>query len=86
MNIKEKALELKEKYDKAYRDWCKENPGKILNGLSSKSIAMDFAKHCDTVDELDILHKIYTRKAKEMEGVHGFNFFTTAITELKDLL
>ena len=84
--INKKALELKAQYDEQYKEWCKDNPGKIMNGLLSQSIAMDFAKHCDTTDELITLHKIYYRRSKEMEGPHGFYFFTSAITELIGLL
>lgn len=86
MNIKEKALELKAKYDREYNEWCKANPGKIMNGLSSKSMGMDIAKHCDSVEELNTLLKIYGRRGKEMEGPRGFFFMTTAITELIEVL
>lgn len=89
MNIKEEALKLKAEYDAKYLQWCKDNPGYIMNGLSSKSMCMDEAKHCDTLEELEVYLKIIVGRAKERDLTkqpHGFNFYVAALKELMEII
>ena len=81
-NINEIALAKKEEYDRRYVEWCQDNPGSIMNGLSSMAMGAELASHCDTEEELKALHKVYLKKAKSMKGVHGFHFLTTALNEI----
>lgn len=85
MTIKTAALQKKKEYDDGYKKWCLENPGYVMNGLSSKSIGADLASYCDTVEDVQTLIKVYGRKAKNTDGPHGYLFITTALTEILEL-
>jgi hypothetical protein len=82
MSIREIALRKKQEYDDAYKAWCKENPGYIMNGLSSKSMAAREASYCDTKEDILTLLKIAKRRSADANGPNGHIFYAQAFEEI----
>jgi len=82
MTIREIALKKKQEYDDAYRAWCKENPGSIMNGLSSMSMAAREACYCDTKEDIETLLKISKGRLKDSDGVNGHLFYVQAFEDI----
>jgi hypothetical protein len=87
MTIKEIALKKKQEYDDAYNVWCKENPGRVMNGLSSKSMAARDASYCDTKEDIETLLKVAKGKLRDTEGINGHVFYVQAFEDiLKEII
>lgn len=86
--IKETALKLKEKFNQNYKEWCEENPGKIMNGNIIKVDVMEKASYCKDMGELLAMRTYYDVAIRSATGPHGFGFSKDAmgelINELKD--
>lgn len=82
MNIKETALRLKDKYNQKYKEWCDENPGKIMNGNIIKVDVMEKASYCNDIDEVKGMRKYYEIALRSATGPHGFGFSKDAMDEL----
>lgn len=80
--IKEIALEKRREYEEGYKQWCKENPGYIMNGLMSKAIGAEIAQYCDTKEELEAHIKISLRRSEAATGPHGHFFVAEAFREI----
>jgi hypothetical protein len=80
--IKETALKLKEKFNQNYKQWCEENPGKIMNGNIMKVDAMEKASHCEDIDEVISMRTYYEIALRSAIGVNGFRFLIDAMDEL----
>jgi len=85
-DIKTTALNLAEKYEQKYKEWCKENPGKIMNGNIIKVDPLKKASYCNYIDELYAMRTYYDIALRSTEGVNGFRFSRDAIDELLDEL
>jgi hypothetical protein len=87
MTIKEIALKKKQEYDDAYTVWCKENPGRVMNGLSSMSMAANDASYCDTKEDIETLLKVAKGKLRDTEGINGHVFYVQAFEDiLKEII
>jgi hypothetical protein len=85
--IKETAIRLKEKYETAYKEWARENPGYVMHGSIIKSDALNKASYCETIQEVESLKIAYDVSIRAMEsGPHGFVFNRDAIIELLEEL
>ena len=85
-SIKEISEIKKAEYESKYKKWCEET-GKIMNGLSSKMIACDYSIHCDTIQELSVLIKVFKGKfkiAQENNSISGFKFIIDAFEEIEE--
>jgi hypothetical protein len=82
MTIREIALKKKQEYDDAYYAWRKENPGSIMNGLSSMSMAAREACYCDTKEDIETLLKISKGRLKDSDGVNGHLFYVQAFEDI----
>jgi hypothetical protein len=82
MTIREIALRKKQEYDDGYKAWCKENPGYIMNGLSSMSMAARDASYCDTKEDIETLLKVAKGRAKDTDGPHGHLFYAQAFEDI----
>lgn len=80
--IKEVALQLKEKYNQQYKEWCIENPGKIMNGNLMKIDPLEKASYCKDIDEVRAMKKYYEISLRSATGPHGFGFSKDAMNEL----
>lgn len=82
MNIRETAISLKDKYNQKYKEWCIENPGKILNGNLIKIDPLEKASYCNDIDEVKAMRKYYEIALRSATGPHGFGFSMEAMDEL----
>ena len=81
--IKETAQKLKDKYQAEYNEWSKANPGYVMHGASIKASALQKAEFADSMDDLKAMQRTFQIEYKAAEGKpNGFNFMSTAITEL----
>lgn len=80
--IKEIAVKLKEKYNQQYKEWCIENPGKIMNGNLMKIDPLEKASYCNDIDEVKAMRKYYEVALRSATGPHGFRFSKDALDEL----
>jgi hypothetical protein len=87
MTIREIARRKKQEYDDKYKEWSKANPGYIMNGLSSKSMAANDASYCDTKEDVLTLLKVASGKSADADGPNGFGFYVQAFEEiLKEII
>jgi len=85
--IKEISEIKKSEYESEYKEWCENNPGKIMNGLTSKILATQDSEYCNNIEELDFLIRLYEGKHKfamEKYNVSGWNFAKNAIIDIKE--
>lgn len=82
MNIRETAFKLRDKYNQKYKEWCIENPGKILNGNLIKIDPLEKASYCNDIDEVKAMRKYYEIALRSATGPHGFRFSMEAMDEL----
>jgi hypothetical protein len=80
--ITETALKLKEKFNQNYKEWCEENPGKIMNGNIIKVDVMEKASYCNDMDELLAMRTYYDVALRSAIGPNGFGFSKDAMDEL----
>lgn len=84
--IKEISEIKKAEYESEYKKWCENNPGKIMNGLTSKILATQDSEYCNNIEELDFLIRLYEGKhqsAMEKYNISGWNFAKEALQEIK---
>lgn len=90
MTIMQAAIQKGEEYEAKYKEWCLENPGKVMNGLSSKIIAAEqVAIGCTTKAEIIAKKKLHERLADDMNKrnmVNGHIFHARACEEILELL
>ncbi len=75
------------RYKNQYIKWSLENPGQIMMGALSKETGADYALHCETTEELDVLIKIFKSKwkaASQENRMNGFKWIIEALQEIKD--
>ena len=82
MDIKETALRLKDKYNQKYKEWCEENPGRIMNGNLMKIDPLEKASYCTDIDEVKVMRKYYEIAMRSVTGLHGFKFSMDVMDEL----
>lgn len=82
MNIKETALRLVDKYNQKYKEWCEENPGKIMNGNLIKIDPLKKASYCNDIDEVKAMRKYYEIALRSATGPNGFVFSKDVMDEL----
>lgn len=82
MNIKETALRLMGKYNQKYKEWCEENPGKIMNGNLMKIDPLEKASYCNDIDEVKAMRKYYEIALRSATGPNGFVFSKDVMDEL----
>ena len=86
-NIKEEALKLSAKYQQLYQEWCKENPGCIMNGTSIKEETLRKASFALSKADLQAMERCYEIERFSMGNrPNGFKFSIEAIQELIDIL
>ena len=81
-DIKTTALKLAEKYEEKYKEWCKENPGKIMNGNIIKVDPLKKASYCKTIDEIRAMRTYYDIALRSAEWANGFSFSRDVMDEL----
>lgn len=84
-NIQETATQLADKYKHIYEEWCRANPGKIMNGTAMMEDTLRKAAFCETLEEIRAMWTYYnvcTKWAENKNTTHGFRFSREAISEL----
>ncbi len=70
------------RYEGKYREWCRENPGKIMNGLAMMADrAKKVAFQCDNLNDV-ILMSAMCKQNSNMKGVNGWLFSYNACEEI----
>lgn len=82
--IKEIAESKILKYEEKYKNWCEENPGKIMSGYLSSKMGAEWALYCDEVQELEVLIKVFKGKLSDAHGANGFRWYIEAIEEIRE--
>jgi hypothetical protein len=85
-DIRTTALNLAEKYEERYKEWCNENPGKIMNGNIIKVDPLKKASYCKDIDEVKAMRTYYDIALRSAEGPNGFLFSRDVMDELLDEL
>lgn len=86
MTIKQLALQLAEKYNKEYAEYCKET-GNIMHGSIMKADTMKKAAFCKRLDDVRAFLTCYKISYEAFNGkINGFKFCADAIEELIKLI
>ncbi len=88
-DIKEEALKLVEKYKSEYKEWSKENPGKVMNGLLMKEDTARKASFAESIEDLEAMKRCYEISYNAMidsKSPYGFIFMIRAMEELINII
>lgn len=70
-----------------YKQWCKENPGKVMHGSSIRADALNKASYAESIQDLLAMRRCYQIQQKAMSSsTNGFGFYVEAIQRLIDTL
>lgn len=74
--MKQLLLDLANKYEEEYKQWCKDNPGYVMNIKAIKAdVCKKLAETCNTIEDIELKRNWYLTKYSEFRDKNLVNGF-----------